>query len=129
MARPQPSRPIALIVEDEHLIALDLDRAMADLGYEVYLAASEYTARFLAMQRHPEIALIDVSLGREGIETGRWLRAVCGTSVVFVSTEDASTVKRIHEQVPEAPVVSKPVHRDSLAKAVQAAGVSSDRSI
>jgi hypothetical protein len=47
MARSQPSRPTALIVEDEHLIALDLERAMADLGYEVCLAASESRARFL----------------------------------------------------------------------------------
>src|SRR5262249_45098620 len=130
MARPQPPQPTALIVEDEHLIALDLERAMADLGYEVCLAASESTARFLAMQRHPDIVLINVCLGREGIETGRWLRAVCGTSVVFVTSEvDASTVQRIHEQVPGAPVVSKPVHRDSLARAVAAAGVFPDKLI
>src|SRR5262245_42833518 len=70
MARWQPSRPTALIVEDEHLNALDLERAMADLGYEVCLAASESRARFLAMQRHRDIVLINVCLGREGIETG-----------------------------------------------------------
>src|SRR5262245_22728092 len=59
--------------------------------------------------------------GTQRIETGRWLRAVCGTSVVFVTSEmDANTVQRIHEQVPGAPVVTKPVHRDNLAKAVQA---------
>src|SRR5262245_33508609 len=130
MARPRPPQPTALIVEDEHFIALDLERAMADLGYEVCLAASESTARFLAMQRHPDIVLINVCLGREGIETGRWLRAVCGTSVVFVTSEvDANTVQRIHEQMPGAPVVSKPFHRDSLARAVQAADVSSDKLI
>src|SRR5262249_28524398 len=111
MARSQPSRPTALIVEDELLIARDLEKAMADLGYEVCLAASESKARSLAMQHHPDIVLMDVCLGREGIETGRWLRAVCGTSVVFVTSEvDANTVQRIHQQVPGAPVVSKPVH-------------------
>jgi predicted metal-binding membrane protein/CheY-like chemotaxis protein len=113
-----------LIVEDELSIALDLERAMADLGYEVCLAASESKARSLAMQDHPDIVLMDVCLGREGIETGRWLRAVCGTSVVFVTSDvDPNTVQRIREQVPGAPVVSKPVNRDSLARAVQAAGV------
>src|SRR5215471_5576329 len=130
MARSQPPRPTALIVEDDHLIALDLERAMADLGYAVCLAANESKARSLAMQDHPDIVVMDVCLGREGIETGRWLRAVCDTSVVFVTSElDANTVQRIHEQVPGAPVVSKPLNRDSLARAVQAAGVSSDRSI
>src|SRR5262245_45552993 len=127
MARPQPLQPTVLIVEDDHLIALDLERAMADLGYKVCLAASESKARSLAMQDHPDIVLMDVCLGREGIETGRWLRAVCGTSVVFVASEvDANTVQRIHEQVPGAPVLSKPIHRDSLARAVRATGVSSD---
>jgi len=114
MARSQPSRPTALIIEDEYLIALDLERAMADLGYEVCLAASESKARSLAMQDHPDIVLMDVCLGREGIETGRWLRAVCGTSVVFITSEvDANTVQRIREQVPGAPVVSKPLNRDN----------------
>src|SRR5262245_54831395 len=128
MARPQPPQPTVLIVEDDHLIALDLERAMADLGYKVCLAASESKARSLAMQDHPDIVLMDVCLGREGIETGRWLRAVCGTSVVFVTSEvDANTVQRIHEQVPGAPIVSNPIHRDNLARAVQAAGVSSDK--
>src|SRR5262245_62410531 len=62
--------------------------------------------------------------GTQRIETGRWLRAVCGTSVVFVTSEvDANTVQRIHEQVPGAPVVSKPLNRNSLARVVQAAGV------
>src|SRR5262245_806583 len=129
MARSQPSRPIALIVEDELSIARDLERVMGTLGYEVRLAASESRARFLAMQDHPDLVLMDVCLG-QGIETGRWLRAVCGTLVVFVTSEmDANTVQRIHEQVPGAPVVTKPVHRDSLARAVRAAGVSSDNLI
>jgi DNA-binding response OmpR family regulator len=126
MAHSQRSRPIALIVEDEILIALDLERAMTDLGYEVCgIAASDSRARTLAMKDHPDIVLMDVCLsgGREGIETGRWLRKVCGALVVFVTSQtDANTVQRIHEQVPGAPVVPKPFYADKLAKAVQSAG-------
>ena len=108
MARSQPFRPAALIVEDEHLTALDLERAMAELGYEVCLAASQSRARFLAMQDHPDIVLMDVCLGREGIETGRWLRAVCGASVVFVTSEvDPNTVQRIREHL-EHPLYQSP---------------------
>src|SRR5262245_24297164 len=99
MARSQPLRPTGVIVEDEHLIALELERAMANLGYAVCRAESESKARSLAMRDHPDIVLMDVCLGREGIETGRWLRAVCDTSVVFLTSEvDANTVQRIHEQ-------------------------------
>src|SRR5262245_13335422 len=128
MAHLQPSRPIALIVEDEILIALDLERAMSDFGYEVCgIAASESRARSLAMRDHPTIVLMDVHLsgGREGIEIARWLREVCGASVVFVTAQaDDNTIRRIHEQVPGAPVVPKPFYRDNLAKALQSVGAS-----
>ena len=113
-----PSRPRALIVEDEIVIALDLEIAMSDLGYEVCaLAPSERSARAVAMQEE----LVDVCLagGREGIETGRWLREVCGISIVFVTAcDDEATVRRIRERVPGAPVLAKPVYRDGLADAV-----------
>lgn len=130
MAHSQSSRPIALIVRDEVLVALDIESAMGDLGYEVCgIATSDSRARSLAMQDHPDLVLMDVlSGGREGIETGRWLREVCGTSVVFVTSQiDADTVRRIHEQVPGAPVVPKPFYRDHLAQAIATAVPHVDR--
>ena len=112
----------ALIVEDEIVIALDLEDAMSALGYEVCaLAPSDRTARSAAMEHLPDVALVDVCLagGREGIETARWLREVCGASVLFVTARhDDDTVSRIHQQVPGAPVVRKPVYRKYLADAV-----------
>jgi DNA-binding response OmpR family regulator len=116
------SRPRALIVEDEIVIALDLEIAMEDLGYEVCaLAPSERSARAVAMQEEPDVALVDICLdgGREGIETARWLREVCGVSIIFVTAcNDEATVQRIRERVPGAPVLPKPVYRDRLADAV-----------
>jgi len=107
-----PRRHRALIVEDEILIALDLEDAMSDLGFEVCpLASSDRGARSLAMRDQPDIALVDVCLegGREGIETARWLRDVCGASVVFVTDcNDEPTIERIHDCLPGAPVLAKP---------------------
>jgi DNA-binding NarL/FixJ family response regulator len=57
--------------------------------------------------------------GREGIEAGRWLREVCEVPIVFVTGyDDPDTIQRIHEQVPGAPVLSKPEYRKGLAAAV-----------
>jgi DNA-binding response OmpR family regulator len=54
-------RPRALIVEDEIVIARDLEIAMSDLGYDVCtLAPSERSARVLAMQERPDLAVVDV---------------------------------------------------------------------
>lgn len=118
----RPRRPRALIVEDDFMIATDLEDAMSVLGFDVCgLAPSDRRARSLAMSDQPDIALVDVCLngGREGIETGRWLREVCGASVVFVTAcNDEGTIERIHEQVPGAPVLSKPTYRNCLADAV-----------
>jgi len=119
------SRNRALIVEDEFLIALDLEAAMTGLGFEICgLAPNAEEARSLAMSHQPDVVLVDVYLGgaREGIETARWLREVCDVSVVFVTAHtDAATVERIREAVPGSPILSKPVYRERLAEAVAAA--------
>jgi DNA-binding NarL/FixJ family response regulator len=116
------NRNRALIVEDEFLIALDLEAAMTGLGFEICgLAPNAEEARSLAMNHLPDIVLVDVYLGgaREGIETARWLRDVCDASVVFVTAHtDDATVERIQEVVPGSPILSKPVYPDQLAAAV-----------
>jgi DNA-binding response OmpR family regulator len=112
----------ALIIEDEFLIALDLEDAMGALGFDACdLAPSATRARTLAMTDQPDIALVDVYLegAREGIEIARWLRELCEVPIVFVTSySDTDIVKRIHEQVPGAPVLAKPVYPEILADAV-----------
>jgi two-component system, response regulator PdtaR len=119
------ARRRALIVEDEFLIALDLETDLSALGFDICdLAANASQARSLAMSNEPDVVLMDVNLegGREGIEAARWLREVCNTAVVFVTSyNDDDTVERIHQQVPGAPVLAKPVYRETLADAVAAA--------
>ena len=112
----------ALIVEDEIVIAMDLEQAMYELGFETSeLAGTPSRAFSLAMSSKPDIALVDVCLegGREGVEAARWLREVCEVPVVFVTAyTDAETVERIHDQVPDAPILSKIDWRKRLADAV-----------
>jgi DNA-binding response OmpR family regulator len=111
----------ALIVEDEITIALDLEDAMWMGFNHCDLASRDRRARSLAMKTHPDVALVDVSLdgGREGIEAARWLKDVCDVPIVFVTgCDDPDTIERIHEQVPDAPVISKPQYRRGLAEAV-----------
>ena len=85
---PQGRR--VLIIEDEFLIALDLEATMFKLGFDVCaLAPSASKARSLAMNDQPDVALVDVCLegGREGIEIARWLREVCEVPIVFVTAQ------------------------------------------
>jgi DNA-binding response OmpR family regulator len=78
----------ALIIEDEIVIALDLQDAMFAMGFDhCDLVSSDRRARSLAMWVQPDVALVDVCLdgGREGIEAATWLREVCEVPVVFVT--------------------------------------------
>jgi AmiR/NasT family two-component response regulator len=105
----------ALIVEDEIVIALDLQDAMSAMGFDhCDLASSDRNARSLAMWVQPDVALVDVCLDGS--------REVCEVPVVFVTGyDDPGTIERIHKQVPGAPVISKPDYRGGLADAVDAA--------
>jgi DNA-binding response OmpR family regulator len=126
MAMDQLSSPHrrALIVEDETMIALGLEADMHALGFDICDLVADGQEAFLhAMSDQPDVVLMDVNLegGREGIEAARWLREVCDVPVVFVTgCTDRETVAHIHEQVPGAPVLPKPVWRDRLADAVAA---------
>lgn len=124
MAQSLASRR-ALIVDDEFLIAFDLEASMRELGFDVCVVASnERDAMELAMSDPPDLVVMDVYLGgtRAGIEAGRWLREVCGVPVIFVTAHsDDGTLERIHNIVPGASVLSKPVYRENLARAVSGA--------
>jgi CheY-like chemotaxis protein len=120
--RSPPHHRRALIVEDEIRTALGLKADMHALGFNICeLAADPQEAFLLAMGDQPDVVLMDVCLkgGREGIEAARWLREVSDVPIVFVTGySDRDTIERIHQQVPGAPVLPKPVYRDRLADAL-----------
>ena len=128
MAQYSPAHRRALIVEDEYLFAMSLTVDMQALGFDTCdVAATAQDAFLQAMEDPPDIVLMDVNLegGREGIEAARWLREVCDIPVVFVTAyTNHDTVDRIHEQVPGAPVIAKPLYRERLAIAVAEVGAS-----
>jgi DNA-binding NarL/FixJ family response regulator len=117
-------RRTALIVDDEISFAAELKQALHTLGFDVCTLATDGEQAFwLAMSDRPDVVLMDVCLegGREGIEVGRRLRDVCDVPIVFVTGYmDATTIERIHERVPGAPVLPKSVYRDQLNDAVAA---------
>ena len=126
MAQDSPAHRRALIVEDEPLFAMGLAADMQALGFDTCdLAADGQNAFLQAMEDPPDIVLMDVNLegGREGIEAARWLREVCDIPIIFITAyTDRDTVERIHEQVPDAPVIAKPLYRERLASAVAEVG-------
>ncbi|MBN9067764.1 MAG: response regulator, partial [Rhizobiales bacterium] len=77
-----------LIVEDEVLLAIDLESHLEALGQEIVGLAGDATqALALADVEHPDLALVDINLrdGRTGLVISSELGAGDDTTVVLVT--------------------------------------------
>lgn len=105
-----------LIVEDEILVALELQSALEDAGYEVVGVAPDKDAA----ERHAEpadLALVDLNLrdGLTGPEIGRMLGAR-GATVLFVTANP----NLVGGGIPNAiGAISKPVDERVIRTAVE----------
>jgi len=93
-----------LIVEDEKIIALDLQRRLERFGFSVVgMAASGSEAIDLAKDREPDIILMDIRLEGEmdGIEASKRIRAKYAIPVIFLTAyTDEKTLDRAKEVEP-----------------------------
>ena len=91
-------RPRILLVEDERIVALAMQRRLTRLGYDVVGSASRSEeAMTLARTLQPDLVLMDVHLrdGSDGIETARAIRTERPVPVVFLTAlSDGGTIAR-----------------------------------
>lgn len=87
-----------LIVEDQIVVALDLEERLERNGYKVCgIAISGVEALALARQYRPALALMDIRLQGEmdGIQTAQILRSEMNVPVIFLSAHsDEATLQR-----------------------------------
>lgn len=76
-----------MIVEDEMLVAYELEAILEDLGYEVVGIAPDLDTAMALAQLRPDLALVDLNLrdGLTGPEIGRLFCERGDTSVLFVT--------------------------------------------
>lgn len=88
-----------LIVEDESLIAIDLQRRLTRLGYTVVgLVASGAEAIQHALALHPDVVLMDIRLQgtMDGVEAAQHIHASALIPVVFMTAYvDEATQQRV----------------------------------
>jgi PAS domain S-box-containing protein len=93
-----------LIVEDEPIVALDLQQEVEQLGCEVVgLAESADEALVAAELCRPDLALMDVRIvgSMDGIQTARLLRTAYQVPVIFLTSySDESTIGRAEKEMP-----------------------------
>lgn len=109
----------ALVIEDNHLIAMMVEEELAEHGYaSVEVATSQRQAIELAKIRCPDLITVDDKLDSgSGVET---IREICrnqAVPVVFI-TAAPDAVKAVF---PEAVIIPKPFSKPQIAAAIQAA--------
>ena len=107
-----------LVVEDEILIALELESLLQDLGHEVVgIATSSADALALGQELKPDLAFVDIHLadGPTGVDVARQLAARQGVTVLFMT----ANAKRIPEDFGGAwGVIAKPYTERGVREAL-----------
>jgi two-component system NtrC family sensor kinase len=113
-----------LVVEDEALIALDLERRLTRLGLDVVgVADNAVDAVALFQSAHPDIILMDIFIrgDLDGIETARRIHALGDVPVLFLTAfADDATLQRATETSPYGYLV-KPFDERGLFAAIRVA--------
>ena len=106
-----------LVVEDEALIALDLQALLEEAGYRVIGPASSPAAALqLLNQSDPDVALLDVNLGRSDVFDVANALATRKTRVIFLT---GHTLQRLPQSHQHWPLVSKPFLPHIVLQAVR----------
>lgn len=97
------SKPKTLIVEDERIIALDLDQRLTDLGYDVVgRVANGEAAIEQAQSLKPDLVLMDIHLeGRmDGTQAAQVIHEQLGAPIVFLTAyaEDDTLAQALTSQ-------------------------------
>lgn len=105
-----------LVVEDEALIADDLERTLRRLGYSVSgVAADGKGAIAAATSKPPAVVLMDIKLKgpMDGVDAARVLRDQVDAPIVFLTSHsDDGTLSRASEVRPEGYVMKPFVERE-----------------
>jgi len=113
--------PSVLVVEDDAIVARDIELCLTELGYAV--AAVVYRgedAVEAALRTRPDVALMDVRLAGnvDGIDAAREIRARLHTPVVFLTAySDDLTIQRAERVEPHGFIV-KPFDERDLRSAI-----------
>ena len=113
--------PRVMVVEDEAIIALDIQRQLATAGFAVAGKAQTAEGAFREIEReHPDIVLMDIRLKGEmdGVQAAAIIRSRYALPVVYLTAHtDGATLQRAQDTEPFGFLV-KPLVNASLKAAI-----------
>lgn len=112
-----------LVVEDEQVIALDLQLNLEEMGYDVVASTDNGPdAIALANQHKPDLVLMDVMLKgpMDGITAARSISQLHIPVIYLTAYSDSETVQRAAETAPYG-FLTKPFQRREIAASIEVA--------
>lgn len=113
--------PRILVVEDESVVALDIQKQLESLGYaDVSAVRSADRALAIASASPLDLALLDIHIDgpMDGVELGKVLRTKYDTPIVYLTAfADSTTIHRAKHTEPYGYLI-KPVDQRELRSAV-----------
>jgi DNA-binding response OmpR family regulator len=95
-----------LVVEDDALIALDIQAILEDADHKVIgLASTVEAALTIIAKEVPQIAILDVNLGKSNVFEFADVLAHAGTPILFLTGHSKAALAEAHRH---RPVVAKP---------------------
>lgn len=113
------SRISALVVEDDFFIALELKEHLENHGFDVIGPTSSLsTARDILARHSPDVFLLDINIGSDGLSYDFALHAKSlGVPFVFITGYDAVAVNYV--AFDDTPLMVKPVDLDAVVKQIE----------
>lgn len=106
-----------LIVEDESIVALDIQSALKKVGVDVVSIASNYDEALKDLEDYsPDLAIMDINLhdSLDGIETAKAIQSIKELPIIFLTAfNDDKTISRAIELSPVG-YLNKPFKREDL---------------
>jgi len=113
-----------LIVEDESIVAHDIQQTLTTLGYDALgIASSADEAIAIASKKCPDVALMDIRIkgSLDGIEAAGILQARFGVPIIYLTAHaDEATVERAKKTEPYGYLL-KPMKSAELTTAIEIA--------
>lgn len=118
-SRRDPAAAKVLIVEDEFLVALQLEDILTEAGHHVVGIVPDCAA-VETIDETPQVALVDLNLrdGPSGPVIARMLAEKFGTVIIYVTANPAQIGRPAHTAIG---VVQKPFSHHAILAAIAAA--------
>jgi len=115
--------PTLLIVEDEGLVAMNMESTLADSGFRVLAVVdTETEAVEAALRLKPDVILMDITLRvGNGIAAAKTIQRTLNVHIVFVSGNSDPTTLAAAQQTKFSGFIRKPFVTNRLAGLVREA--------